>query len=164
LQGENRYLEKTRLEILSDFVQMKPKDSFARYGLAMELCKLGDNEKALEAFKKTTDLSPDFGWGWRMRGMAEAEVGHIEGAKVSLRMAYELDSDLTIALNQLAELSEQTTDEDQEFWALDQLAAVISDGAAPGRAGPRARPREAGPAARRRRRCARRRRPGPGGP
>ncbi len=80
--------------------------------------------KALGAFKKTTELAPHFGSGWRMLGLAEAEVGQIEEAKESLRMAYEADSDLTIVLDKLAELSQQTSDEEQEFWALDHLAAV----------------------------------------
>ena len=80
--------------------------------------------KALGAFKRTTDLAPRFGPGWRMLGLAEAEVGQIQDAKASLRMAYETDSDLTTALNKLAELSLETKDEEQEFWALDHLAAV----------------------------------------
>lgn len=97
-------------------------DAWWQLGLATHLCHgLG---KALEAFKKTTDLAPRFGSGWRMLGLAEAEFGHIEEAKASLRMAYELDSGLTNALQKLAELSQQTRDEKQEFWALERLAAV----------------------------------------
>ena len=80
--------------------------------------------KALGAFKKTTDLAPRFGSGWRMLGLAEAEVGQIEEAMQSLRMAYETDSALTIALDKLADLSQQTKDEEQELWALDHLAAA----------------------------------------
>ncbi len=101
-----------------------PKDANAwwQLGLATQV-HLGLG-KALEAFKKTTELAPSFGSGWRMLGMAEAEVGLIEEAKASLRTAYERDPTLTIALGQLADFSQQTNDERQEFWALDRLAAV----------------------------------------
>ena len=52
-------------------------DAWWQLGLATHVYQgLG---KALEAFKKTTDLAPRFGSGWRMLGMAEAEVGHICG-------------------------------------------------------------------------------------
>lgn len=81
-------------------------------------------KKALEAFTKTTELAPSFGPGWLQLGLAEEASGLIEDAKISLRAAFENDSDLTTALDKLAELSFQTKDVDEEFWALERLAEV----------------------------------------
>ncbi len=101
-----------------------PDDADAWWQLGLATHAYQGLGKALEAFKKTTELAPRFGTGWRMLGMARAVVGHIEEAKASLRKAYELDSNLTIALDKLAEISQQTNDDVQEFWALDHLAAA----------------------------------------
>ena len=74
-------MEKNRLEILSEFVQMKPKDSFARYGLAMELTKLGENEKALEHFRKLWEMNPDYIPAYFQAGMLLAKIGQKETAR-----------------------------------------------------------------------------------
>jgi Flp pilus assembly protein TadD len=74
-------LEKNRLEILSDFVQMKPKDSFARYGLAMELTKLGENEKALKHFRMLWEMNPDYTAAYFQAGMLLAKIGQKETAR-----------------------------------------------------------------------------------
>lgn len=74
-------MEKSRLEILSEFVQMKPKDSFARYGLAMELSRLGENQKALEHFQKLWEINPDYTAAYFQAGMLLAKIGEKETAR-----------------------------------------------------------------------------------
>jgi Flp pilus assembly protein TadD len=74
-------LEKSRLEVLSEFVQMKPKDSFARYGLAMELSKNGDTEKALEHFRKLWEMNPDYTPAYFQAGMLLAKTGQRDSAR-----------------------------------------------------------------------------------
>ncbi len=78
-------------------------------------------EKALDAFEKTTDFAPHFGSGWHFLGLAQIQAGKFEEAKSSFRLAYEMDEDLTTALDRLAEIGEETDDEKAELWALEHL-------------------------------------------
>jgi tetratricopeptide (TPR) repeat protein len=110
--------------VAREATRVDPEDADAWWQLALATDAYQGLGKALEAFKKTTELAPRFGPGWQMLGMAEADVGLIEEAKASLRTAYECDASLTIALDRLADLSQQTNDERQEFWALEHVAAV----------------------------------------
>src|SRR5580704_4620981 len=43
--------QKSRREILEQFVATRPADAFARYGLAMECAKLGDDQAAVTNFQ-----------------------------------------------------------------------------------------------------------------
>lgn len=95
-------------------------DAWWQLGLATQFGQ--SLAKALAAFKKTTELAPHFGSGWFRLGMAEAEVGTEAAAMVSLRLAFELDSDLEQALDKLAELAEKAEDAAEELWALEQLS------------------------------------------
>ena len=95
-------------------------DAWWQLGLATEFGQgLG---KALAAFEKTTELAPHFGSGWLRLGMAQVAVGTEDAAKVSLHLAFELDPDLELALDKLADLSEQSNDAAEELWALEHLA------------------------------------------
>jgi len=60
---------------------MKPKDSFARYGLAMELSKNGDNEKALEHFRKLWEMNPDYTPAYFQAGILLARLGKTDTAR-----------------------------------------------------------------------------------
>lgn len=51
---------KTRLEALIELVSKDGKDSFARYGLAMEYSKLGDHQKAADTFNQLIETDPDY--------------------------------------------------------------------------------------------------------
>src|SRR5262249_27385261 len=58
--------ENDRLAMLTQFLEQNPSDAFARYGLAMELNKLGRIEAALEQFNKLVELHPDYTNGYFM--------------------------------------------------------------------------------------------------
>ena len=121
LYAEKKYAEALLAARAATSAEPGSADAWWRLGLATQACQgVG---KALAAFKKTTELAPDFGSGWQRLGMAEADVGKFDDAKVSLRLAFELDSDLDGALDKLAELAEQTKDASEEFWALEHLAS-----------------------------------------
>jgi len=77
-------LEKTRLDILSEFVRSAPKDSFARYGLAMEYARLGENDNALEHFRALWELNPDYIAAYFQAGKLLAQMGEIERAREAL--------------------------------------------------------------------------------
>ena len=49
-----------RLEILRNLVEQNPKDSFSRYGLAMEYRNGGDLEAALNEFRALMAADPDY--------------------------------------------------------------------------------------------------------
>ena len=74
-------MEKNRLEILTEFVEMKPKDAFARYGLAMELSSLGESQKALEHFRKLWEINPDYTPAYFQAGMLLAKIGEKDSAR-----------------------------------------------------------------------------------
>ena len=67
--------EPTRLEMLIQFLEQNPADAFARYGLAMEFTKLGENEKALEHFRKLWEMNPDYTPAYFQAGMLLAKIG-----------------------------------------------------------------------------------------
>ena len=51
---------KSRRELLEQFVTQKPGDAFARYGLALECVKLGDDSAAAGHFHKLLESNPDY--------------------------------------------------------------------------------------------------------
>ena len=49
-----------RLEILKQFVEANPDDTFSRYGIAQEYAKRGENENAIAQFNKIIEINPDY--------------------------------------------------------------------------------------------------------
>jgi tetratricopeptide (TPR) repeat protein len=74
-------LEKTRLEILMQFVENKPNDLFTRYGLAMEYARLGEHDKALENFRKLWEQKPDYAAAYFQAGQLLTRMGRLEEAR-----------------------------------------------------------------------------------
>jgi tetratricopeptide (TPR) repeat protein len=79
--GEN---ENNRLTMLTQFLEQNPRDAFARYGLAMEHSRLGQNEAALEQFSKLLELHPDYTNGYFMAAQTLERVGRTPEAKKML--------------------------------------------------------------------------------
>jgi Tfp pilus assembly protein PilF len=52
--------KKTRRQMLEEFVQKKPDDSFSRYGLAMECMNGGDTAAADEHFRALLTRNPEY--------------------------------------------------------------------------------------------------------
>lgn len=73
-------MEKTRLEILMQFVEKSPKDTFARYGLAMEYARLGEHDKAIENFRKLWESNPDYAAAYFQAGQLLSRIGQKEEA------------------------------------------------------------------------------------
>ena len=74
-------MSKSRLEILLEFMQADPKDSFARFGVAMEYARRGENDKALENFRKLWELNPDYTAAYFQAGKLLAKVGNKDMAR-----------------------------------------------------------------------------------
>jgi Tfp pilus assembly protein PilF len=49
-----------RVEVLKEFLQQDPKDSFSRYALALEYVKLGQTEDARREFEFVRDNDPAY--------------------------------------------------------------------------------------------------------
>ena len=63
------------------FVADKPGDAFARYGLALECVKLGDDPAATGHFHKLLEIHPEYVAGYFQFGQHLARLGQIDEAR-----------------------------------------------------------------------------------
>jgi tetratricopeptide (TPR) repeat protein len=75
---------KSRRETLEGFVQANPGAAFARYGLALECAKLGEDEAATGHFVKLIEGHPGYVAGYFQYGQLLARLGRIAEAKKTL--------------------------------------------------------------------------------
>ncbi len=61
-------MDKSRREMLEEFIQQKPNDSFAHYGLAMEYANAGRHDDALATFQKLLGFNPDYAYAYYHAG------------------------------------------------------------------------------------------------
>jgi tetratricopeptide (TPR) repeat protein len=73
--------QKTRREVLEQFVVEKPTDAFARYGLALECTKSGDDEAATRHFEKLLESNPAYVAGYFQFGQHLSRIGKTEQAR-----------------------------------------------------------------------------------
>jgi tetratricopeptide (TPR) repeat protein len=91
--GSNRYNTrflimtqppKTRREMLEGFVAGSPNDAFARYGLALECAKQGDNDAAVGHFRELLKANPGYVTGYFQFGQLLARIGRVPEAREQL--------------------------------------------------------------------------------
>jgi predicted Zn-dependent protease len=70
---------------LNEILVLDPKNSFARYGLAMELAGRGDTASALEQFDTLLTNDPGYTAGYFMAAQLLAKTGHIPDAVERLK-------------------------------------------------------------------------------
>lgn len=70
-----------RVAMLSEILAQNPKDTFARYGLAMEYSNSGEVERALQEFGKLLEFSPDYTAGYFMAAQTLARAQRVDEAK-----------------------------------------------------------------------------------
>jgi tetratricopeptide (TPR) repeat protein len=70
-----------RLEILKSMVELKPEESFSRYGLAMEYVNTGDPEAAVEQFRLLLHHNPNYAAGYFHGGQTLEKLGRIPEAR-----------------------------------------------------------------------------------
>jgi len=81
---------KTRRETLEEFVRANPKDAFARYGLALECAKSGDDASAHNNFRQLLADHPDYVAGYFQFGQllirldATAEARQVLSAGITV--------------------------------------------------------------------------------
>jgi len=76
--------QKSRRETLEQFVAQKPADAFARYGLALECVKLGDDSAAVGHFQKLIETNPEYVAGYFQYGQLLSRMGRIDEARRAL--------------------------------------------------------------------------------
>lgn len=74
-------IQKSRREMLEQFVAEKPSDAFARYGLALECVKLGDDAAATQHFQKLLEVHPQYVAGYYQFGQHLARLGRLDEAR-----------------------------------------------------------------------------------
>ena len=74
-----------RLQALKDILAQDPSNSFARYGLAMELSHRGETDNALVEFKTLIQANPDYTAGYFMAAQTLSRAGRNDEAKQLLR-------------------------------------------------------------------------------
>ncbi|HXO44965.1 MAG TPA: tetratricopeptide repeat protein [Candidatus Cybelea sp.] len=74
-------LQKTRRELLEQFVAQKPADAFARYGLALECVKLGDDSAAAGHFRELLVANPGYSAGYFQFGQLLSRLGQLDEAR-----------------------------------------------------------------------------------
>jgi tetratricopeptide (TPR) repeat protein len=79
--GRMTQAQKSRRETLEQFLLQKPNDAFARYGLALECAKQGDNRAATEHFQMLLENNPEYVAGYFQFAQLLARVGELEQAR-----------------------------------------------------------------------------------
>lgn len=72
---------KSRREKLQEFVASHPADAFARYGLALECAREGDNDAAISNFNELLAAHADYVTGYFQLGQLLARIGRNEEAR-----------------------------------------------------------------------------------
>jgi tetratricopeptide (TPR) repeat protein len=73
--------QKSRREMLEQFVAGKPDDAFARYGLALECVKLGDETAAVSHFQALLQAHPMYVAGYFQYGQLLSRLGRLDEAR-----------------------------------------------------------------------------------
>lgn len=73
--------QKSRREVLEQFVAQKPGDAFARYGLALECANLGDDLAALGHFQTLLEAHPEYVPGYFQCGQLLSRLGRLQEAR-----------------------------------------------------------------------------------
>jgi tetratricopeptide (TPR) repeat protein len=71
----------TRVETIRKIIEQQPNDPFPRYGLAMELKKLGQLEEAETVFAELEQRHPDYVPQYLMHGNHLTELGRLDEAR-----------------------------------------------------------------------------------
>jgi tetratricopeptide (TPR) repeat protein len=70
-----------RLEILKQMVSSNPKNTFARYGLAMEYSNNGNYEEAISEYRTLLSQDENYAAAYFHGGQALEKLGDVDGAR-----------------------------------------------------------------------------------
>lgn len=83
-------MDSERLQFLRDSISANPDDTFARYGLALELAQDGQPDEAGEHFQYLLEHHPDYAPAYYQAGMLLVSQGRSEEARKVLTRGVEL--------------------------------------------------------------------------
>ena len=83
-------MEKSRLEMLEEFLAASPADSFVRYGLAQEYARQGQAGKAVEQFRELISRNVEYKAAYYHLGQALEKLGRLEEARGAYREGIEV--------------------------------------------------------------------------
>jgi tetratricopeptide (TPR) repeat protein len=78
------------MEILKNMLAQNPRDSFARYGLAMEYANSGDLERAVAEYRALLEHNPDYAAAYFHGGQALEKLGRVEEARETYQKGIEV--------------------------------------------------------------------------
>ena len=74
-----------RMKQLKEMLQKQPRDAFLLYGMALELKKAQDLQKALEYLQRVIEVDPAYGYAFYQMGQIHEERGEVDSARQSYR-------------------------------------------------------------------------------
>ena len=81
-----------RIEALQAMLEQNPANTFARYGLAMELMKNGDFQSAVVEFRALLQHNPDYAAAYFHGGQALEKLGEVEQARALYEQGIQVTS------------------------------------------------------------------------
>jgi cytochrome c-type biogenesis protein CcmH/NrfG len=73
--------QKSRRQMLEEFVAANPNDAFALYGLALDCANNGDNDAALGHFQKLNATHPEYVAGYQQHAQLLARLARTDEAR-----------------------------------------------------------------------------------
>jgi tetratricopeptide (TPR) repeat protein len=70
-----------RLEALRSIVAGDPRNTLARYGLAMEYANHGDYERAVAEYESLLEINPDYCYAYYQAAQTLEKMGRLEDAR-----------------------------------------------------------------------------------
>jgi tetratricopeptide (TPR) repeat protein len=80
------------MEVLRKMLAQNPRDSFARYGLAMEYGNAGELEKAVAEFRVLLEHHPDYAAAYFHGGRALEKLGRVGDARAMYQQGIQVTS------------------------------------------------------------------------
>lgn len=81
-----------RMDVLKSMVEQNPRDSFSRYGLAMEYANSGQLESAVAEFHSLLGFNPDYAAAYFHGGQALEKLGRLEEARATYEKGIQVTS------------------------------------------------------------------------
>jgi tetratricopeptide (TPR) repeat protein len=79
-----------RMQILQTMLEQNPRDSFARYGLAMEYANSGDLERAVVEYRALLAYDSDYAAAYFHGGQALEKLGRVQEARETYEKGIEV--------------------------------------------------------------------------
>lgn len=83
----------SRIDILKQLLEHDPRNTFARYGLAMEHVKAGGLAEAVTEFEALLEADPGYSYAYFHGGQTLEKLGRLDEARSFYRKGLELSTD-----------------------------------------------------------------------